>query len=373
VNVKGLAFYQRLVDALLAAGVTPFATLFHWDYPQALQDRGGWMQRDSADWFADYAATVVHSLGDRVTHWLTLTEPRSLLGGGYLTGVQAPGERRPLGEILRIGHNLNLAHGKAVLAIRATAKRKPQVSFAPDFSPALPVTDSGEDIFAARAATFATTAREFTESGWWNGNAWWLDPFFLGKYPADGLAAAGADGPEIGDSDMKTIAQPLDFCGVNIYGGRLIRYGAKGQPETLPFPPGWPLTAFNWEVTPDALYWGPQWLHQRYGLPVIVLENGLSLRDWVSLDGAIHDPQRIDFTARYLQALGRAVRAGADVRGYFHWSLLDNFEWHAGYRERFGLVYVDHATQKRIPKDSAKWYAKVIASNGSQISTAQHR
>jgi beta-glucosidase len=367
VNEKGLDFYKRLVDALLAAGIAPFLTLYHWDTPQALQDRGGWMNRDSADWFADYAAVLARAFSDRVTYWLTINEPRSLISGGYLSGVHAPGERRPLGELMRIGHHLNLAHGKAVQAIRASTQRKLQVSFAPDFSCAVPVTDSAADVAAAREGTFAVSRNSFTESGWWGCNSWWLDPFFAGKYPEEGLSALGSDRPEIRDGDMEIIGQPLDFLGINVYGGRLVRAGADGQQEPVPFSTGWPMSAFNWELTPDSLYWGPKWLHERYGKPIYVLENGLTLRDWISLDGAVHDPQRIDFIARHLLALRRAIREGTPVKGYLHWSLLDNFEWHAGYRERFGMIFVDYPTQRRIPKDSAKWYAKLIASNGATL------
>ena len=366
VNQKGLDFYRRLVDGLLAAAIEPFPTLYHWDTPQALQDRGGWMQRDCADWFGNYAQAVARSLADRCTYWLTMNEPRSLVSGGYLSGVHAPGEKRPVGELMRIGHHLNLAHGRAVQAIRASSSRKLQVSFAPDFSCSIPLSDSAADVQVAREATFAVSRDSFTDRGWWACNAWWFDPFFLGRYPGEGLAALGADAPEIRAGDMEIIGQPLDFLGINVYGGRLMRAGG-GKPEVVPFSTGWPASAFNWEVTPDALYWGPKWLYERYRKPIFVLENGLTLRDWVSLDGAVHDPQRTDFIARHLLALRRAMNEGTPVRGYFHWSLLDNFEWHAGYRERFGMIFVDYPTLKRTLKDSALWYARVIASNGAAL------
>jgi beta-glucosidase len=366
-NNKGLDFYQRLVDELLRSGITPFLTLYHWDFPQALEERGGWLNRDAADWFADYAADVARHLSDRVSFWLTLNEPRSFLGGGYVSAVHAPGAKLPLREVLRAGHVLNLAHGKAVQAIRAHAKRSVKIGWAPDCSPALPVSESAADIAAARAATFVVSREQFTARAWWRNNAWWFDPMFLGTYPADGLAQAGADAPEIVAGDMELIHQPLDFLGVNIYGGTLVRANSEGRAEVVPFPAEWPRAANNWEVTPDALYWGLKWLHERYRLPVYVLENGLSLHDWVALDGKVHDPQRIDFTARYLLSLRRAMSEGVPVNGYFHWSLLDNFEWHAGFRERFGLIYVNFATQKRIWKDSARWYAELIASNGSSL------
>jgi beta-glucosidase len=367
INEKGLSFYSRLVDELLRARITPFLTLFHWDLPLALHERGGWRNRDAADWLAEYASILAQRLSDRVAHWVTVNEPRSLLGGGYLLGVHAPGEKLPLKEVLQAGHHLHVAHGKSVQAIRASARQPVQVSFAPDFSPSLPTTESAADVAAAKMSTFAASREHISPVAWWRHNAWWLDPVFRGAYPQDALTAAGSDAPNILSGDMELIRQPLDFLGVNIYGGYLVRAGADGRAEPVAFPAGWPRTAFNWEVTPDALYWGPKWLHERYGLPVYILENGASFRDWVSLDGQVHDPQRIDFLARYLIALRRALREGTPVKGYFHWSLLDNFEWHAGYRERFGLIYMDFQTQRRILKDSARWYAKLIAANGATL------
>jgi beta-glucosidase len=362
-NDKGLDFYKRLVDRLLEARITPFLMLYHWDFPQALQDRGGWLNRDAVSWFADYAAAVTRHLSDRVDVWLTMNEPRSFLGGGYVAGVHAPGLKLPLQDVLRAGHHLNLAHGRAVQAIRASAGRPVQVSCAPDCSPALPVSGSDADVAAARSTTFAVPRDRLTERAWWRNNAWWFDPIFTGAYPADGLASAGADAPDIRDGDMDLIRQPLDFLGVNIYGGARVRAGSDGRAETVPFPADWPRADNGWEVAPDALYWGPKWLHERYGLPIYVLENGLSLHDAVSVDGRVHDQRRIDFMTSYLRALSRVIREGTPVQGYFHWSLLDNFEWHTGFRERFGLVHVDFDTLQRTPKDSARWYAALIAAS----------
>jgi beta-glucosidase len=367
VNEKGLDFYKRVVDALLAAGIAPMLTLYHWDFPQALQDRGGWLTRDAAGWFADYASAMAAALADRVDFWLTINEPRSFLGGGYVAGVHAPGLKLPLADVLRAGHVLNLAHGRAVQAIRAGATRPVQISWAPDCSPAVPVGDAPEDAAAAKAATFAVPRSRFTERAWWSNNAWWFDPILTGAYPADGLAAAAADAPEIRDGDMALISQPLDFLGVNIYGGSRVRAGTDGQAQTAPFPGDWPRADNGWEIVPDALYWGPKWLHERYGLPIYVLENGLSLHDAVSSDGHVRDTRRADFIRGYLLALRRAIGDGAAVKGYLHWSLLDNFEWHLGYRERFGLIHVDFATGQRVVKESARWYADVVASNGANL------
>jgi len=367
VNQKGLDFYSRLVDALLAAGIAPVATLFHWDTPLALHHRGGWLTRDMPRWFADYAVVIARALSDRVTYWLTINEPRSFIGGAYVTGVQAPGEKRARAEYMRAAHITFLAHGRAVQAIRANAHQPAQIGYACDVSPSLPATDSAVDAAAARESTFASPLDHFSGAHWWRENAWWLDPVFLGRYPDAALTALGKDAPEILPGDMETIRQPLDFLGANIYGGWLVRASANGEFEEVHFPAGFPLTAFGWQITPDAMYWGPKWLHERYKMPIFITENGCSSRDSVSLDGKVHDPQRIDFTARYLLALAQASAEGVPLRGYLHWSLLDNFEWQEGYTQRFGMIFVDFPTRRRIPKDSAHWYASMIKSNGASL------
>jgi beta-glucosidase len=194
-----------------------------------------------------------------------------------------------------------------------------------------------------------------------------MDPVFLGRYPADGVKGNAAHMPEIQSNDLKIISSPLDFCGANIYHGVYIRAGRDGKPQEVANPPGFPLTSLYWAVVPDALYWGSKFLHERYKLPVYITENGCSNADWVSLDGKCHDPQRIDFTARYLRELRRAIDDGVDVRGYFHWSIMDNFEWAEGFKHRCGMIHVDYTTQKRTLKDSAFWYRDVIASNGANL------
>lgn len=367
VNQKGLDFYSHLVDALLAAGIAPVVTLFHWDTPLGLVQRGGWESRDMMGWFGDYAATVTRTLSDRVKYWLTINEPRSFIGGGYVTGVQAPGEKLPRDQYMRAAHITLLAHGRAVQAIRANAKKPVQIGCSCDVSPSLPEGSSSADADAAKQSTFTSPEEHFSPEFWWRENAWWLDPIYTGNYPAEAMTALGKDAPEIQAGDMQTIHQPLDFLAANIYGGRLVRANPGGAPQSVAFPAGYPETAFGWPVTPDAMYWAPKWLYERYKLPILVTENGCSCRDWVSLDGQVHDPQRIDFTARYLQALARAAGEGVPVMGYLHWSLLDNFEWQEGYTQRFGMVFVDFPTGKRILKDSARWYAKVIASQGTAV------
>ncbi|MFZ0640751.1 MAG: GH1 family beta-glucosidase [Candidatus Acidiferrales bacterium] len=368
VNQKGLDFYSHLVDTLLAANITPTLTLFHWDTPLALVQRGSWEARDMAGWFADYAALLARTLSDRVKYWLTINEPRSFIGGGYVVGLQAPGEKLPINEYMRAAHIVLLAHGRAVQAIRANSKKPVQIGYPCDVSPCLPETASTADVAAAKAATFASPIDHFSGQYWWRENAWWLDPVYTGNYPQDALSALGEGAPEIRAGDLETIHQPLDFLGANIYGGRIVRATPDGKGQTVAFPAGFPLTANGWEVTPDAMYWGPKWLYERYKLPIFITENGCSCRDWVSLDGQVHDPERIDFTARYLQALARAAGEGVSLRGYLHWSLLDNFEWQEGYTQRFGMIFVDFPTQKRILKDSAHWYANIIKSNGASLS-----
>jgi beta-glucosidase len=360
INERGLAFYDRLIDRLLAAGITPWVTLFHWDYPYELYCRGGWLNRDSACWFADYAQLIVDHLGDRVAHWIPLNEPQIFLGLGHLTGLHAPGVKLSRKDFLLATHHTLLAHGRGVQVIRARAKLSPTIGCAPVGFTRYPASNNPADIEAARSAMFAA-------DGNWDCNTWYNDPVIHGRYPEDGLRAVGADAPPIASGDFETMRQPLDFFGVNIYNGSPVAQGPAGKPIEPPRPPGHPTTACKWTIDPESLYWGPRFFFERYKLPIVITENGLSNCDWIALDGQCHDPQRIDYTRRYLLALHRAIRDGVDVRGYFHWSLLDNFEWHSGYSERFGLVHVDFQTLKRTPKDSYHWYANLIRTNGSEI------
>jgi beta-glucosidase len=361
VNARGLDFYDRLVDELLAARIDPWLTLYHWDLPLALYRRGGWLDRDVASWFADYAAIVVNRLGDRVRHFMPLNEPQVFLGAGLVQGRHAPGDKLRFPDLLRATHHALLAHGRAVQAIRASANGEVEVGCAQASYNSVPATSAPEDLAAARVRFLATADESYKQ------NAWWLDAMVLGHYPADGLAFYGPSLPEVRASDMETIRQPLDFLGINLYQADAVRRGERGQPEVVPWPVGAPLTSMEWAVTPAIMRLVPTWLHERYQLPLVVAENGVSLPDWVAADGQVHDPQRIDFARAYLRELAAAVAAGVPVRGYFHWSLLDNFEWAHGFKQRFGLVHVDFATQKRTPKDSARWYRDVIASHGARL------
>jgi len=358
---KGLAFYDRLVDELLGAGIEPWVTLYHWDTPYELYLKGGWLNRDIADWFADYTQIVMDRLSDRVSRWMTLNEPQCFIGLGMQTGQHAPGDMLGFREVLLAGHHSLLAHGKAVQVIRASAKKPPRVGWAPVGAPKIPATDSPEDIEAARTAMFTTTAKTV-----WS-NTWWNDPVFFGAYPEQELALFGDDAPTPRAGDLETIAQPLDFYGANIYNGQTVKQGEDGKPVELAHPIGIGRTVYHWPVTPEALYWGPRFFYERYGKPIVITENGLGLSDWVALDGGVRDPQRIDFLDRHLGALRRAGEDGVALDGYFQWSFMDNFEWNEGYRFRFGLVHIDYQTQKRTPKDSAYWYRDVIGSNGAAL------
>ncbi len=355
INERGLGFYDRLVDELLAAGTEPWLTLFHWDYPQALYRRGGWLSRDSVGWFGDYAQVVVDRLSDRVTRWMTLNEPQCFIGGGPEGRPLQPGWDPSLAQRLLMTHHALMAHGKAAQVIRARAKRTPSVGWAPCGVTSHPATTSERDIAAARQRTMTVVDRDL-----WN-NAWYADPVCLGHYPESGLAVYGADVPQVMPGDMELIRQPLDYYGLNIYNGQPVRMSADGRPEKVARPTGFAKTAFHWPVEPQSLFWGPKFVYERYRVPIYITENGMSGSDVVSLDGQVHDPQRIDFLHRYLGELSRAVSEGVDVRGYFQWSIMDNFEWEEGYKQRFGLVFVDYENGcRRILKDSAKWYAGVI-------------
>jgi len=360
-NPKGLEFYDRLVDELLKVNIIPYVTLFHWDLPYELHCRGGWLNRQIADWFADYTSIIVEKLSDRVKHWMTLNEPSVFGIIGHRDGKHAPGMKYDQPEMLRLIHNIHLAHGRSVQAIRAAARGESKVGLVHAGGASIPASSDPKDIAAASRHSFSISRREL-----WSATLW-LDPPLLGKYPEDAYKVWGAQMPSFPQGDLETICQKLDFLGLNIYHGPVIRAGEKGEPQSVPFPPGYPVTAIKWPVTPEALYWGPRLMHERYKLPIYITENGLSNQDWVAQDGKVHDPQRIDYTQRYLIELAQAIEDGTEVHGYFHWSLLDNFEWAEGYKERFGLVYVDYPTGKRILKDSASWYSRVIAANGRNL------
>lgn len=361
INEKGIGFYDRLIDELLAQNIEPYITLFHWDYPYELFARGGWLNVDSAAWFAEYTEVVVKKLGDRVKHWMTLNEPSVFVCLGHFDGTHAPGEKWNEPAILRIAHNVLRAHGMSVQAIRASSPQSCQIGIAPDTLVAIPASDKSADVQAAREFHFAVKPRDY-----WS-PAIWLDPIIKGEYPADGLAMWGNAMPRVTPDDMHLIQQPIDFIGLNIYRGQIVQAGEDGKPEVVAHTDGNARTVFEWAVTPQSIYWAPMFTHERYQKPIVITENGLSSMDWVSLDGRVHDVNRIDFLTRYLREFHRAGADGVDIRAYFQWSIMDNFEWAEGYKHRFGLIYVDFKTKERILKDSAYWYQEVIKTNGANL------
>ncbi len=367
VNQKGIDFYNRLIDALLEKNITPFATLYHWDMPYAMYQRGGFLNPESVDWFAEYASVIGKNFGDRVSNFFTFNEPQCTTVLGYENGIHAPGLKMPRRDIMQMAHHILIAHGKAVQALRANSNGIIKVGMAPTCSAHYPASTKAEDIEACRQAQL-DIVHEPNKNDF---NAfclsYWNDALYLGYYPKKAFELFEEDMPQIGANDFKLITEKVDFHGHNIYNGRIVESDGNGGYQYVTRKPGYTRTSLNWPVTPESLLWLPKLITERYKLPIYITENGLSNTDSVSLDGKVHDPQRIDFLHRYLKELSKACDEGADIRGYFQWSLLDNFEWHSGYSERFGLVHVDYETQKRTLKDSAYWYKEVVKANGKDL------
>jgi beta-glucosidase len=364
-NARGIGFYDKLVDRLLAAGIAPWATLYHWDLPQALEEDGGWTNRDTAYLFAEYAETIVSKLGDRVASWTTLNEPWCASMLGYGSGRHAPGRSDPVAAVAAV-HHLLLGHGLAMDSIRRHAPGS-QASITLNLFPTAPSdADSAVDIEAVRQVDGLQ-------------NRLFLDPILRGSYPADVVADLAPFGLAelVRDGDLAIISAPLDLLGVNYYRG----YEVTGLPRDDAEPAGadWPgassisfvtdaglpRTDSGWVVQPDGLTEILVRVHREYpGVPLYITENGASYPDDVLTDGEVNDQDRVAFLDSHLRAAHAAILAGADLRGYFYWSLLDNFEWAEGYAKRFGIVHVDYETQVRTPKRSARWYSEVIARNG---------
>lgn len=365
VNEKAVEFYRDILKELRKNDIEPYLTVFHWEFPQALLDRGGWLNEESIEWFAEYAKVVAERFSDLCDNFFTMNEPQCFVGLSYVTGAHAPGLKLDPKDTFQMTHNVLKAHGKAVIALRKYGKGKMRIGYAPTCGVAYPASDKPEDIEAAKKVYFGFYNP--IENWAWN-VAWFSDPVFLGEYPKEGLEKYKEYLPEITEEDMELIHQPLDFMGQNIYNGYMVRAGENGEPEFVKRKPGHPKTAAGWPVTPECLYWGAKFLTERYKLPLYITENGMSCHDIVSSDGKVHDPNRIHFLDTYLSELQRAADDGADVAGYFLWTFWDNFEWAQGYNERFGIVYVDFETQERIVKDSAYWYKDIMESNGALLS-----
>lgn len=349
---RGLDFYNRLVDGLLDAGITPFATLHHWDLPSALAAKGGWQTREIADWFADYSAIVARELGDRVQNWITLNEPWCIAFLSHELGLHAPGLRsRKMAR--QAAHHTLLAHGKSAQAIRASAGGAAKVGIALNYEPMMAVTSSKKDV--AATAQMNPLDQFF---------GWFTTPILHGYYEPAVLEEAGADAPEIRAGDMALAAQKLDFIGTNYYTVTRVKAG-KTAPEITKHPTN-ERTLMDWEVCSDGLYALLMRLQKetRGQTPIYITENGNSFVDVVSADGRVHDERRVAYLRGHIGAVQKAIADGANVGAYFVWSLMDNFEWGLGYQQFFGLVKVDYATQKRIIKDSGYFYQKVIAENG---------
>ena len=353
-NPKGLEFYNRLVDELLANDIRPFATLYHWDLPQALQDNGGgWESRDTSKAFGDYAGYVAEHLSDRVKHFFTINEFGAFVELGYRIGIHAPGVKLPPGRFNQTRHHAVLGHGLAVQAIRARAKPGTKIGLAENMTICVPIIETPQHIEAATRA-----AREL--------NAQYMTVIQEGKYTDAYLAAAGPNAPKFSPEDLKIISSPLDFAGINIYTPTYVR--AAGSPRgftVVPHPHSYPHMASSWlSIGPEALYWGPRHVAKIWNVKEIyITENGCSSSDVPAADGIVYDSDRVMYLRNYLTQLQRATADGVPVRGYFLWSLMDNFEWADGYTNRFGLHYVDYASQKRTPKLSAAFYREVISRN----------
>jgi beta-glucosidase len=355
VNHAGLAFYDRLVDTLLAAGIQPMVTLYHWDLPAALDDRGGWLNSDIDKWFADYVTVVTRVLDDRVNFWNTLNEPWVVSDGGYLHGPLAPGHRN-LYEAPIASHNLLRAHGRAVEAYRATGKHR--IGIVVNLEPKYPASDDPADVAATRRAD-AYMNRQY------------LDPVFLGRYPDELREIFGDAWREPSPRDMELIAQPIDFLGVNYYTRNVTRddptaypVRARGvhQPQHI-------YTETGWEVYAPALTRVLLWVKERYGdLPLYITENGAAMYDPpTAIDGRVDDPLRTWYLREHLLAARDAIRLGVNLNGYFAWSLFDNYEWSLGFAKRFGIVHVDYATLERTPKASARYYSEIIRTHGDVL------
>ncbi|MCR6654904.1 MAG: GH1 family beta-glucosidase [Opitutus sp.] len=352
VNQRGIDFYHRLFDSLERHGITPWVTMFHWDLPQALEDRGGWRVRGVVDAFANYADTIVRAYGSRVKRWITLNEIFCFTQLGYGNGQKAPGARESEAVVNQTYHHALLCHGHGVRAVREFGGRGAQVGLTDNAIVPVPVDLKPENIAAAKRAFVSENIRT-------------LDAIFRGRYASAYLKAAGAAAPKVQRGDFKLISAPTDFIGFNIYTGHFVRAGKRGAPERLPFPSSYPRSDCSWlYLLPQVLYWGPKFFTELYGpLPIYVTEHGAGYNEEMDANGEVLDLHRRECVRNYLRELRAAMRDGAPVKGYFLWSFMDNYEWEDGYDRRFGIVHNDFTTQRRTPKLSAKWYADVIRTN----------
>jgi beta-glucosidase len=353
VNQKGVDFYHRLFDSMQKHGITPWVTMFHWDLPQALENRGGWRVRGTADAFARYADTIVRAYGDRVKNWITLNEIFCFTRLGYGTGQKAPGARESEQVVNQTYHHALLAHGAGMRAVREHGGKGARAGLTDNVIVTVPVDLQPANVAAAR--------RAFAEE-----NVRVLEPLFTGRYGATYKRVTGADAAKVAPGDLKLITEPMDFFGLNIYTGFFVRAGKRGRPEALAFPAGYPATDCKWlYLMPQVMYWGPKFVTELYAkrLPLYITENGAGYNEVPPVNGEVLDLHRLECVRNNLTQLRAGLKDGVPVKGYFLWSMMDNYEWEDGYQRRFGIVYNDFATQRRTPKLSAQWYSRVIKGN----------
>lgn len=358
INPEGVRHYNELIDALIEAGIEPVMTLFHWDYPYDLFLRGGWLNPDSPAWFEHYAKAIAELYSDRVKKFITVNEPQCFIGCGLYKAEHAPFLTYAPEEALLAWHHTLLGNGLATRALRKYAKQPVQVGLTVATDVLMPATEADKEL-AARE-NFILRGDNFFN------NALFTDPAVLGKYPENLAKEFGANFT-YDQKDMEIIKCDPDFIGLNIYHGAYVTADGKGGMRHVTPGMNVPRTDMRWTVSPESLYYGPKAFYERYRLPIYVTENGVAVTEWLSEEGKLSDPSRIAYIRSYLRQLRRAADDGVDVRGYFYWSLLDNFEWKEGFSKRFGLVYVNFDTQERTPKDSAAYYASVIRSNGENL------
>lgn len=358
VSTEGLQFYHALIDELLLHNIEPFITLYHWDLPLALQKQGGWQNPKMVKWFSSYAALISKEFSSKVKYFITINEPQCFLGLGYVSGEHAPGLKLNFSDGLFLVHNTLKAHGAAVRAIRENAKQEVQIGFAPTGTVSIPMDNTNRGIESARKSYFEIKDED---QYFWSVSLY-SDPIILGDYPKEYYEKYKGFIPNITKDDLKLINEKIDFLGQNIYMGNRVNYDGKEIEDK-----DRALTDMNWYVTESSLYWGPKFLYERYKLPIYITENGMANKDFISEDGKIHDKNRIDFLNSYLHQLGKAIEEGNDVKGYFLWSFMDNFEWTYGYNKRFGIVYTDYKNLSRYIKDSGYWYKKTIEENGKNL------
>lgn len=351
-NRRGLDFYSRLFDTLHEHGITPWVTMFHWDLPQALEDKGGWPTRQVVDAFADYADTIVKAYGDRVKNWITLNEIGVFLDSGYALGRHAPGRKEDFATVHQAFHHAVLCHGHGVRAVRQYGGAGARVGLTDNSRAITPITETAVDIAAAREVYRRVNCRI-------------LEPVFTGAYGQVYQQQTKGWLPKIAPGDMELIAAPTDFLGLNIYSGEFVRADADGKPESVPVPPHYPVADSPWlRWNARALYWGPRHAVELFGAKSIVItENGAGYDETPPVDGKVNDLHRLEYIRACLAELQRGIRDGVPTTGYFAWSFMDNFEWAEGYERRFGLVYNDFQTQQRTPKASALWYREVMNAN----------